>query len=200
MASVNEQIVRDYFEILGFFVIQPNKYQVAARKKKAAEEIDMLVCRPEAGDAELPEDGLWRSAELHRVERAIVSIRGWHTDRFSPAVVDKSPELLRFTEKDVLKKAGGFLGEGPVARILCISDLPASKTLRKQVLGTLHERGVNGVLVFRDILQELVSDIDVKNNYEKSDVLQMLRILKNYELLREPQMELFTRKRRGSKS
>ena len=56
MASVNEQIVRDYFEILGFFVIQPSKYQVAARRKTATEEIDMLICRPEGGNSDLPED------------------------------------------------------------------------------------------------------------------------------------------------
>ena len=71
MASVNEQIVRDYLEILGFFVIQPNKYQVAARKKTAIEEIDMLICRPEGRAAELPEPGLWGSAELHDVDKAL---------------------------------------------------------------------------------------------------------------------------------
>ena len=36
MASVNEQIVRDYFEILGFFVIQPSKYQVATQFMRQA--------------------------------------------------------------------------------------------------------------------------------------------------------------------
>ena len=200
MASMNEQIVREYFEMLGFFVIQPNKYQVAARKKTADEEIDMLICRPEGKTGTLPDHGLWGSAELREVDKALVSVRGWHTDRFSPAVLDKSPELFRFADEDVLKKAGVFLGEGPAAKILCISGLPASKALQKQVLDTLYDRGVNGVVVFRNILQELASDIDVKNNYEKSDVLQMLRILKNYDLLREPQLELFTRRRRGSKS
>jgi len=196
MASINEQIVREYFESQGFFVIQPSKYQVAARKKKAVEEIDMLVCRPDGVAGEFPAHGLWGSAELRNVRKALVSVRGWHTDRFSPAVLEKSPELFRFANEDVLKKAGKFLGEGPVAKILCISDLPASKALQKKVLETLHERGVNGVLVFRNMLLELASDIDVKHNYEKSDVLQMLRILKNYDLLKEPQMELFTSRRR----
>jgi hypothetical protein len=196
MASVNEQIVREYFEALGFFVIQPNKYQVAARKKKASEEIDMLVCRPEGAEGDPPAPGLWRSGELRSISRAMVSIRGWHTDRFSPAVLDKSPELLRFADDDVLKKAGVYLGKGPLAKILCISDLPASKALQKQVLDKLADTGIDGVVLFRSMLHELASDIDVKNNYEKSDVLQILRILKNYDLLKEPQLELFTRRRK----
>jgi hypothetical protein len=37
----------------------------------------------------------------------------------------------------------------------------------------------------------------VNRNYQKSDLLQIIRILKNYDLMREPQMELFkTRPRR----
>jgi hypothetical protein len=197
---MNEQIVREYFEMLGFFVIQPNKYQVAARKKTADEEIDMLICRPEGTAGTLPDHGLWRSAELHEVDKALVSVRGWHTDRFSPAVLEKAPELFRFADDDVLKEADVFLGDGPLAKILCISGLPASKMLQQQVLDSLNDRGVNGVVTFRNMLQELAADIDVKHNYEKSDVLQMLRILKNYDLLRDPQLELFTRRRRGSKS
>ena len=200
MASMNEQIVRDYFESLGFFVIQPVKYQVAARKKTAAEEIDLLISRPSCEDDRLPDPGVWGIEELKSIGKAIVSVRGWHTDRFSPAVLDKSPELFRFADGDVLKKAGIHLGPGPAARILCLSDLPASKTLQKQAMETLVARGVNGVVLFRDILAELVAGIDVKNNYEKSDVLQMLRILKNYDLLRDSQMELFVRRKRETKS
>jgi hypothetical protein len=57
MASVNEQIVREYFETLGFFVIQPNKHQVAARHKLDAEEIDLLITRPgQAGVFSAPKE------------------------------------------------------------------------------------------------------------------------------------------------
>jgi len=197
---MNEQIVREYFESLGFFVIQPYKYQVAARRKSAGEEIDLLVCRPQAdSNSDLPNNILWKSAELRTISKALVSVRGWHTDRFSPAVLEKSPELFRFADEDVFKKAAAFLGEGTLAKVLCISDLPASKALQKEVLMRLRQRGVNGVVLFRDILMELISEVDVKNNYEKSDVLQILRILKNYDLLRDPQMELFARRWRGAR-
>jgi hypothetical protein len=55
----------------------------------------------------------------------------------------------------------------------------------------LKERGVDGIISFRTILQELISRVEVNRNYRKSDTLQMIRILKNYDLLKDPQMDLF---------
>ena len=46
------------------------------------------------------------------------------------------------------------------------------------------------------MLMELIERIEVTNNYEKSDLLQVLRILKNYDLLKGPQLELFRGRRR----
>jgi hypothetical protein len=43
--------------------------------------------------------------------------------------------------------------------------------------------------------------VDVSKNYEKSDLLQILRILKTYDLLKEAQLDLFeTPKARKAKS
>jgi hypothetical protein len=41
--------------------------------------------------------------------------------------------------------------------------------------------------------------VATNRNYQKSDLLQTLRLLKNYELLKEPQME-FGWKRRAKKA
>ena len=49
------------------------------------------------------------------------------------------------------------------------------------------------------MLQELVAKVDVNRNYDKSDMLQMLRILKVYGLVRDPQLELFSRRARRQK-
>jgi hypothetical protein len=55
----------------------------------------------------------------------------------------------------------------------------------------LKERGVDGIISFRTILQELIGRIEINRNYRKSDTLQIMRILKNYDLLKEPQLDLF---------
>ena len=46
MASVNEWIVREYFESIGFLVRQPRKYQVPSRSsKQLEEEVDRQVSK-----------------------------------------------------------------------------------------------------------------------------------------------------------
>ena len=44
---------------------------------------------------------------------------------------------------------------------------------------------------FRTMLRDLIEHTEVNRNYQKSDLLQVLRILKNYQFFREPQLELF---------
>ncbi len=202
MASVNEQIVREYFETLGFFVIQPNKHQVAARHKHDAEEIDLLITRPgPAGGANHPKNVVWGAKELSKVQRAVVSIRGWHTDRFSPATLKKNPEIFRFTELPVTKEARKMLGSGSVTNILCVSDLASGAAPQEEVLTIMRENGIDGVVSFRTMLLELVDHLDVSKNYEKSDLIQTLRILKTYDLLKDAQLDLFSKKkvkRKGS--
>lgn len=196
MASVNEQIVREYFETLGFFVIQPNKHQVAARHKLDAEEIDLLIARPgQAGVFNTPVQVVWGAPELAKVQRAIVSIRGWHTDRFSPAVLKKNPDIFRFAELPVVKEARKTLGPGSITKIICLSDLTATIGPQEETLALLRQGGVDGVLSFRTMLLELTESVDVSKNYEKSDLLQILRILKNYDLLKDAQLELFEAKK-----
>jgi hypothetical protein len=199
MASVNEQIVREYFETLGFFVIQPNRHQVAARHKLDVEEIDLLITRPgPAGVFNAPKAVIWDSSQLKKVQRAIVSIRGWHTDRFSPAVLKKNPDIFRFTELGVIQEARKILGPGTVTRILCLSDLSTTAAPQEETLAMLRENGVDGVLSFRTMMLELIEQVDVSKNYEKSDLFQILRILKTYDLLKNAQLDLFE-KRKGRK-
>jgi hypothetical protein len=196
MASVNEQIVREYFEPLGFFVIQPNKHQVAARHKLDAEEIDLLIARPgQAGVFTTPTQIVWGAPELEKVQRAIESIRGWHTDRFSPAVLKKNPDIFRFAELSVIKEARKTLGPGSVTKILCLSDLTTTVGPQEETLALLRQGGIDGVLSFRTMLLELIESVDVSKNYEKSDLIQTLRILKTYDLLKEAQLDLFAAKK-----
>ncbi len=194
MSAVNEEIVREFFETQGFLVRQPQKYQVVARAKRAGEEIDLFVLRHDVPH-QPPDKVLWGVNEVQQVSRALVSIRGWHTDIFSVKLLSDSPAIFRFAEADNLKQAERVLGPGPVARVLCVPNLPSHASQRDRALALMRERGVDGVLLFRTMLQELVRQVNVNKFYDKSDLLQVLRLLKHYDLLKGPQLELFRKSR-----
>jgi len=188
-------IVREYLEMIGFLVRQPTKYQVTGRTKGAHEEPDLIALNP-AVDGGAPAPGVWTGADLCRLHRGIFSIRGWHTERITPALLDLYPELLRLGDPAVLKYALGWLGSGPVTRVICLPALPSSVAAREEVLRRLQAAGIEGVLTFRTILGELASNLERNANYEKSDLLQIMRILKIYGFLRDTQMDLFNRRGR----
>ncbi len=191
MSAVSDAIVREYFESLGFLVTQPRKYQVIARSKRADEEMDLLAYNPNARGKPPANGRLWNSTHLRRVSCAVVGIRGWHTDRFSPSLLELSPEVFRFAHPDVVRQAGRLMGRGTVTTVLCVPALPADPARQARALAMLHERGVQGVISFRTVLLELAAMVDTSRNYERSDLLQILRILKNYGLLNDAQLELF---------
>ena len=197
MSSVHEWIVREYLESIGFLVRQPRKYQVVARSKGLHEEVDLLAVNPALPPGRpLPKAKLWGAAELAQVSCAIVAVRGWHSEKFTAAMLASSPEVYRFAEPESVRAAETELGVATPAKILCMADLPTDPDPRAEALGFLKSRGIDGVILFRPMLLELAERIDVKKTYEKSDLLQILRILKNYDLLKSGQMDLFSHSRR----
>lgn len=199
MSAVNELVVREYFEMLGFFVTQPRKYVVPGRQKTADEEVDFLISNPAVTEHRMPDGIIWAAEELAGVSRAVVAIRGWHTERFYVSTFEQTPDILRFLEKDALRFAGQLLGSQDMARILCLPRLPASGELKGQTIELLRKKGVDGIISFRTMLWELVQRVDINRNYEKSDLLQIIRLLKNYDLLGDAQLDLFAKKTRRRK-
>ena len=196
MAGVSESIASEFFEANGFFVRQPTKYVVGARSKRPHEEVDLVITNPSNTQGDFSAPGIWTGADLAKVRSAIVGVCGWHSDRMSPAVLDQSPEIFRFAEERILKGMTEDLGDGPVAKILCIPGFAASENLEHDALCILRDAGVDGVITFRTMLMELARSIDANKNYEKSDVLQMIRIFKNYDLLKDGQLDLFSSRRK----
>lgn len=200
MAAVSVWVVREYFESLGYLVCQPHKYTVPGRQKTADEEVDLVVLNPRVDRHRAPRKMEWTSEDLGSVASAVVGIRGWHTERFYASTFEQTPDILRFAEPESVRYAEHLLGTERMAKILCLPRLPASDELKVKTLKALQEKGINGVISFQTILFELVRHVDTKKNYEKSDLLQVIRMLKNYDLLKEPQLDLFDKKSRRTRT
>lgn len=194
MSAVSEAIVREYFELHGFFVRQQRKYIAPSRRED--DEIDFLVVNTRAtASPVLP--FVLESANLDAIARAVVVVKGWHTDTFSPGLLANAPEIFRFLEPAVFQHAARAFGEDITpTKILVVPALPHGAEARRQSIELLRAKGLDAVIPFRTILADLVAQIEVNRNYQKSDLLQVIRILKNYDFIRDPQMELFKPSRR----
>lgn len=194
MAVVSELIVREYFELHGFFVRQQRKY--VAQVRRDVEDIDFWVINPNADPSGERLPFVLSSSDLFRIRHAVVAVKGWHTETFSVAFMTSTPELFRFLEAPVFQEAAAAFGPGVnPRRILVISALPHSAEMREQSLRFLQEKGIDAVISFTTMLADLISQTKESRNYQKSDLLQMIRLLKNYDFFREPQMELFRPRR-----
>lgn len=197
MSAIDEGIVREYFEQNGFLVRQARKYQVQARRKIAEEEIDLIVFNPAWQRGGRKPDFFLFSTELPHVHKAVVAVKGWHTGVFTPTMLKGSPEVFGFLQQSVLKEAARFFpppeeGESPdtLTKVLVLPSLPTAEPFRSQSVEVLKAAGVDAIISFRAMLLDLIAKIEVNQNYSKSDTLQVIRILKNYDLLKDPQLDL----------
>jgi hypothetical protein len=129
-------------------------------------------------------------------------VKGWHTETFSSARLESKPELFRFLEPrsfQAAARAFGTAGATPL-KILILPALPQDSHAREESINLLRAKGVDGVIPFRTLLADLIGRVEVNRNYEKSDLLQILRILKKYDLVKDPQLELFKPRKRIAKS
>ena len=196
MSAISEGIVREYFELHDFLVRQHRKY-IAQTRREDDDDIDFFVLNPQPRAREGEPPFILASADLQFIERAIVVVKGWHTETFSPAVLSHAPEIFRFVDPKVFHQAARAFGkERALVKILVVPALPQGQAPREQSIALLRSKGVDAVIPFRTMLADLVGKIEVNRNYQKSDLLQMIRILKNYDFIKEPQLELFKAKRR----
>ena len=194
MAAVSETIVREYFEMNEFLVRQHRKY--IAQTKRQEDDIDFFVLNPHPQKRETGIPFVLSSADLRFVGRAVVVVKGWHTETFSPAVLAHAPEIFRFVEPKMFQQAASAFGtDGDPKKILVVPALPQGEDARQQSIELLRSKGIDAVIPFHGMLRDLIAHIEVNRNYQKSDLLQMIRILKNYDFFKEPQLELFKSRR-----
>src|SRR5260221_8832854 len=187
MAGVSETIVREYFELNGFLVRQFRKHVAPAVRDD--DDIDFLVLNPQPQTPSAELSFLLSAPELKFVERAIVILKAWHTDIFTPALLTHTPDFFRFLEKRSFQVAAAGLGKGgTLLKLLVVPDLPKEAQLRDQSAAILRSKGLDGAISFPTMLAYLVNQVEPNRNYQKSDLLQLIRILKNYDLFKEPHL------------
>lgn len=195
MSAVSETIVREYFEQHAFLVRQQRKY--IAQAKHEDDDIDFFVLnpRPQKPPGELP--FVLTSADLAAMSAQLLSSKAGTPKRSAPRGWPARRKFSGSSGPKVFQQAARSFGEnGAPLKILVVPALPHEIKARDESIALLRVRGVDAVIPFRTMLTDLVTQTETNRNYQKSDLLQTIRILKNYDFFREPQLELFKSKRR----
>ena len=50
---------------------------------------------------------------------------------------------------------------------------------------------MDGIVAFSTILESLLRQVEVNHSYQKSELLQLMRVLKMYDMVKDPQLTLF---------
>ena len=84
MSGFDENIVREYFELNGFFVRQFRKSRVPTRKRRVGDDVELVVLNPAVPPGLAPTGFQLFSADMGKLRQAFVLVKGWHATRFNP--------------------------------------------------------------------------------------------------------------------
>jgi hypothetical protein len=196
MAGFDDSLVREYFELNGFCVRPSRKHAGLSRRQKTDEPGDLLVINPSPSSASAPGFQLFNT-DLAGLATAVIAFRPWHAAKAITPTMIKKGDWLEFIRKEGVEAAKeAFAGAGPnltppPVRILVLPGLPAGEPQRPESIALLREQGVDHVLTLRTILENLAQAAEAHPKHAKSDTLQLLRLLRAYDMLNAAQLELF---------
>lgn len=191
MSDLNMQIVREFFELHLFRVL--THWQHEALFTGQHDPSVLLFVERGRGETSARRDipgGLLRPEELGGLDRAVVEVRAWHADRVYPSVVEGNAVLGHVATPEVRQLAANVFSSEDFASVLVISELPASPRPRERSLQLLRGMGIDHVIEFPAVLQDMLQRVNAHGNYAPSQTLQTLRLLKRYGLVRNQQLEL----------
>jgi len=192
MASISEALVREYFEMNNFAVKANRKYAFSTKKRDYLEEVNLIISNlKKTENHSNKKNFILEKKEVRSIQHAIVEVKGWHTEKFAPSVLIRTPQIFNFVEEKVIKTVENLLGTKNFKRILVIPGFPENKDTRKKSIKIMKDKGIDHILEFKTILEDIIQSIKPNKNYTESDVLQTIRLLKNYNLIKDNQLELF---------
>jgi len=166
MSYPSFEIVKEFFTIFDFFIIEKEDVIFVKNLRVEKEDIKNFILKKE---------------DISKIEQAIVKPIAWHTQKFTPSVLNKFPEIFDFFKPD-------FLKDENFRKILVIPGLPSTENLKKKSIEIIKDKGIDNIILFPTVISSLVEKINSRKVY-LSFTNEILRILKFYDFFSET-MEL----------
>ncbi len=202
MVDIEQEIMEAYFESNGFLVRQAGKPNDSESKKKSLPLPTIAVLNPAVQSSDPNLSFRLFTGDLKGVRSALVSRLGWENSSFSNSILNSDAKLMKFFKQEVTQERislgynpGPELPESWMGSYLCllvVPALPRNEVKLKDLFVLFREMGVGGVLCLSSMLENLLRQSMPTLKYSNNGVFQMLKLLKVYQLAREPQLDMFS--------
>jgi hypothetical protein len=156
----DEEVVRRYFELQGYFVRTNIVYAFRTDRGMGWSDVDLCILHPRTSDA------------------AAVEVKGWHTGATSVGTLRSEPSLFYFMRDEANRAVAELLGRVDFRHVLVVGRITEPRAAVKEACA---ERGVE-LLDFPEVLQ-FVIDSTTRNQNAASDAEHAIRLLKVYGYL-----------------
>lgn len=183
-------LVRIYFEINGFYVKNTNQ-GIAGTPRKIGDYTILNIKNsncPESGKLNFQLFG----SDISKLKEAQILIRPHHLEKTTLKTVKNGAKLLSLIKKDInnFGKHDPF-DDSSHFRILITPGFPKENIHREELITILKNYSIDAVLSYRTVFENILKNIDLNQRYPKDSPLELLRLLKIYDLIQGPQLELF---------
>ena len=195
-----QNLINEYFENNGFFVRRAGKFRSNKRKKSGDELLATAILKPSLNENSSSLGFRLYTSDLNKIRFALVCTLSWENPEFSYGMLTNDALLMKFFKKQVKENLieecfnpSAELPEygiGSFLRLLIVPALPKDEKKMSEVFTLFNSINVEGILTFRSILENLLRSSD-PSIYSGKPILEIFKILKAYELAKDPQLEMF---------
>ena len=199
--DVEPDLMEAYFESNGFLVRQAGKPELLSNTKKHETPRTLAIFNPRVIENNSSMGFRLYTSDLIKIRAGLVSLIGWRNFGFTNGMLNNDTLLFKFFKKLVKENRfessfnpGAELAEssmGSFLRLLVVPTLPRSENKAGEVFKILQESGVDGILTLRSMLENLLRNAETGKFYSGKPFFQVLMLLKAYDLVKDPQLEMF---------
>lgn len=199
--DIEHDLMEAYFESNGFLVRRAGRVESVVSRKKQDSLLTLAIFNPAVLQNSSSLSHRLYTGDLIQIRAALVSLIGWGNTDFTIGMLNNDGLLVKFFKKEVRddRIQSGFApgpelaesGMGSFLRLLVVPALPRNETKAGEVFTILQDIGVDGVLTLRSMIENLLKQTEPSKVYTGKPFFQVLKLLKAYELAKEPQLEMF---------
>ena len=199
--QMERELVESYFESNGFLVKGTEFQKDLVSSKKQNLLPSMAVLNPLALENSSNLGFRLFTSDLTKIRSALVGLLGWDNTSFSNSHLTSDARILKYFKQETkdervlesLEVSPDMMGAGfgEFLRLLVVPALPRSEGKLKETFLFLKGLGVDGVLTMRSMLENLLRQSLPSKSYRGKSIFQILSLMKAYDLVKEPQLEMF---------